>query len=186
VKSVPGLLSLLLLSLSTAAFHPPLGSEPLRFQPKSTAPPPLRADAAVPMADDSLCPRSLQRLGREIAAIGAGSPRQRLLRLPPDVVHPFLPNHSLLVVILGGGAAPDAAIRARRSVDLMHSPRLQARLASLVFQGCEEIVKVSFTLEQTDWSTSFFRARDQPAIPARCLAPGPHTGKPAWGEELCL
>lgn len=177
MTSVPRLLSLLLLSVTTAAVPAPVGSEPLHS---------LRADAAVPIADASLCPQTVQRLVRAIAAIGADTPRQRVLRLPPDLVHPFLPNHAALVVILGGGAAPDAPTRARRSVDLMHSPRLQARLASLVFQECEEIVKVSFTLEQTDWSASFFRGSGQPAIPARCLAPGPNTGKPTWGEELCI
>ena len=71
-------------------------------------------------------------------------------------------------------------------MDLMHSPQIQSRLASQVFQDCEEIIKVSFVLEQTDWSASFFRGRDVPAIPARCLDPGPNTGQPVWGEEICL
>lgn len=70
-------------------------------------------------------------------------------------------------------------------MDLMHSPQLQSRLASQVFQDCEEIVKVSFVLENTDWSASFFRGSGVQAIPARCLDPGPKTVQPAWGEEIC-
>jgi hypothetical protein len=71
-------------------------------------------------------------------------------------------------------------------MDLMHSPQLQSRLASQVFQECEEIIKVSFVLENTDWSSSFFRGNGVTAIPARCLDPGPNTVHPAWGEEICL
>lgn len=164
MNTVPLLLSLLLLGATSAAVPPPLGSEPL----------------------PSLCPQAIQGLVAAIDSIGAYTPRQRLIPIPAGVRHPFLPHNSALIVILGGGDAPASAARARRSLDLMHSPQLQARLASQVFQGCEEIVKVSFALDQTDWSASFFRGSGVSAIPARCLDPGPNTGQQAWGEEICL
>jgi hypothetical protein len=164
VNSVPRVLSLLLLSVFSAAVPPPLRSAPL----------------------PSLCPQAIQRLARAIASTGANTPRQRIIPIPAGVRHPFHPHNSALIVILGGGDTPAASARARRSLDLMHSPQLQSRLASKVFQDCEEIVKVSFVLERTDWSASFFRSIGVSAIPARCLDPGPNTGQPAWGEEICL
>lgn len=160
----PPLLSLLLLAVTFAAVPPLSGSKPL----------------------PSLCPQAIQGLVMAIASYGAHSPRQRILPIPAGVRHPFLPYNSALIVILGGGGSPASAARARRSLDLMHSPQLQARLASQVFQGCAELVKVSFALDQTDWSASFFRGSGLSAIPARCLDPGPNTGQPTWGEEICL
>jgi hypothetical protein len=156
--------ALLLLIMASAAAPTPLGSEPL---------PPL-------------CPQAIQRLAAAIASTGAHTPRQRFITIPAGVRHPFLPHNSALIVILGGGDAPPSPSRARRSLDFMQSPQLQSRLASQVFQDCEEIVKVSFVLDQTDWSASFFRGGGLPAIPARCLDPGPNTGQPSWGEEICL
>jgi hypothetical protein len=133
------------------------------------------------------CPQAIHRLDSAIAAIGAARPTVRYNTLPSTVKHPSLPANSVLVVILGMGSAPStAAATNRRSVDLMHSPQLQRRLASMVFQSCAEIVKVSFTLVNTDWSMSFFRGNRSVAMPARCLDPGPHTGEPGWGEEICL
>jgi len=164
MNSVPISLSLLLLSVTFAAVPPPSGSEPL----------------------PSLCPQAIQRLVTAIATTGANTPRQRIIPILAGVRHPFLPHNSALIVILGGGDAPASSASARRSLDLMHSPQLQLRLASKLFQDCEEIVKLSFVLERTDWSASFFRGNGVPAIPARCLDPGPNTGKPAWGEEICI
>jgi len=169
VNSIPSVLSLLLLSLTSAAVPPPLRNEPL----------------------PSLCPQAIQRLVSTIASTGAYTPRQRIIPIPAGVRNPFLPHNSVLIVILGGGnapasSAPASSAKARRSLDLMHSPQLQSRLASQVFQDCEEIVKVSFTLERTDWTTSFFRGGGILAIPGRCLDPVPNTVAPAWGEEICL
>ena len=164
MKLVTHVLSLVLLNVASAAPSPPLRSE---------VPP-------------TLCPQAIERVTAAIASIGAHTPRQRINPIPAGVRHPFLPHDSALIIILGGGHALPTAARARRSMDLMHSPQLQSRLASQVFQECEEIIKVSFVLENTDWSSSFFRGNGVTAIPARCLDPGPNTVQPAWGEEICL
>ncbi len=164
MNSGPHFRSLVLLIVASTAVPLPLASEPL----------------------PSLCPQAIQRLAAAIASTGAHTPSQRFIPIPAGIRNPFLPHNSAVIVILGGGNAPPSAARARRSIDFMHSPQLQLKIASQVFQDCEEIVKVSFVLEQTDWSASFFRGSDVRAIPARCLDPGPKTGQPAWGEEICL
>lgn len=170
-------LSLLLAATMVAADVSPLGDQRL----------PSDGKPSVEVLDHSRpCPQAIHRLDSAIAAIGAGRPTFRYSTLPNTVKHPFLPANSALVVILGMGSAPSSAAINRRSVDLMHSPQLQRRLASMVFQSCAEIVKLSFTLANTDWSMSFFRGNRSVAMPARCLDPGPHTGEPGWGEEICL
>lgn len=132
------------------------------------------------------CSLAVHQMDSAIAAIGAGAPKYHYSSIPQSIQQPFLPRNSVLVVILGAASVPSAATATQRSVDLMHSPQLQRRLASSVFHACAEIVKVSFTLANTDWSTSFFRGQGSTAIPARCLDPGPRTGEPGWGEEICL
>jgi len=171
------LLTLLLLIVATAAVPPSLRSEPLQPHPEGKA---------EMLELSERCPQAIFNLVNSIASVGAGTPGQLINWLPGDIHNPYLPYNSALIIVLSTGDTPGISSRVRRSVDLMHSPVLQARMSSNVFQGCPEIVKVTFTLEKTDWSTSFFRGEGNVAIPARCLDPGPNTGKLKWGEEICF